>query len=59
MNCDMLAQFAIDFGLKEPSAFGNVINTIINEQNVDGLKICSTCKSALDKIKINSSLVCL
>ena len=36
VNSDMLAQFAIDFGLKKdlkkPSASGNVINTIINGQ---------------------------
>ena len=56
MNLDMLAQFAIDFGLKKdlkkPSASGNVINTIIHGQNVGALKICSTCKSALDKNNI-------
>ena len=38
--------------MKKPSASGNVINTIINGQNVDALKICSTCKSALDKNSI-------
>ena len=38
--------------MKKPSASGNVINTIINGQNVDALKICSTCKSALDKNNI-------
>ena len=38
--------------MKKPSAPGNVINTIINGQNVDALKICSTCKSALDKNNI-------
>ena len=37
--------------MKKPSASGNVINTI-NGQNVDALKICSTCKSALDKNNI-------
>ena len=35
----MLAQFAIDLGLKKdlkkPSACENVINTVINDQNVD------------------------
>ena len=37
--------------MKKPSVSGNVINTIINGQNVDALKICSrpTSKSALDK----------
>ena len=34
--------------LKKLSASGNVINTINNGQNGDTLKICSTCKSALD-----------
>ena len=38
--------------MKKPYASGNVINTIINEQNVDSLEICSTCKSALDKNNI-------
>ena len=38
--------------MKKPSASGNVINTIINGQNVDALKICSTCKSTLDKNNI-------
>ena len=38
--------------MKEPSASGNVINTIINGQTVDALKICSTCKSALYKNNI-------
>ena len=56
MNSNMLAQFAIDFGLekiwKKPSASGNLINTIINGQDVDALKICSACKSALDKNNI-------
>ena len=52
----MLAQFAIDFGLKKdlnkPSASGNVINIIIKGQNVNALKICYTCKSSLDKNNI-------
>ena len=38
--------------LKKPSASGNLINTIINGENVDVQKICSTCKSALDKNNI-------
>ena len=38
--------------MKKPSASGNVINTIINGQKVDALKICSTCISALDKNNI-------
>ena len=37
--------------MKKPSASGNVINTI-NGQNVDALKISSTCKSALDQNNI-------
>lgn len=38
--------------LKKPSASEYIINTITNGQNVDALKICSTCKSALDKNNI-------
>ena len=39
--------------MKKPSTSGNVINTIFNGQNVDALKIVSTCKSALDKNNIS------
>ena len=50
LNLGMLSQFAMDFGLKKdlkkPSASGNLINTN------NALKICSTCKSALDKNNI-------
>ena len=38
--------------MKKPFASGNVINTIINGQNVDALKICSTCKAAFEKNNI-------
>lgn len=38
--------------LNKPSTSGNIINILTNGQNVDTLKICSTCKSALDKNNI-------
>lgn len=43
--------------LKKPSTAGNIINILTNGQNVDTLKICSTCKSALDKNKIPNMTV--
>ena len=38
--------------MKKPSASGNVINTIIKGKMWMPPKICSTCKSALDKTNI-------
>ena len=51
LTCSICDRLWFKRDLKKPSASGNVINTIINGQNVDALKICSTCKSALDKKK--------
>ncbi|XP_072947697.1 uncharacterized protein [Epargyreus clarus] len=50
--CSICDRLWFEKDLKKPSASGNIINTITNRQNVDALKICFTCKSALDKNSI-------
>lgn len=52
--CSICDRLWFEKDLKKPSASGNIINTITNGQNVDALKICSTCKSALDKNSISN-----
>lgn len=50
--CSICDRLWFEKDLKKPSASGNIINTITYVQNVDTIKICSTCKSALDKNSI-------
>lgn len=50
--CSICDRLWFEKDLKKPFASGNIINTITYGQNVDTLKICSTCKSALDKNSI-------
>lgn len=50
--CSVCDRLWVEKDLKKSSSSGRIIDIINIEQNADAFKICSTCKSALDKNNI-------